>query len=276
MADDKAAITHSMQDVISKYNTLVSNYKAASTAARGASGNVLPAPLSNDTGARRMISQLGSALTGPPVGMAASAFRSVGDLGITGNSNGTLTLDTNAFQKALDQDSDGAKRLFAFTGSTSNGVVNFSQGAASTTAMNVAFTISTFDGNTGIWSGVLAADGGAPIAVTGTKDGSVNGVAGTPMEGLQLAVTGTGAGTLSLAKGAAQSTRDLISSLTSFNGQIWNTQQTLTQNNASLDAQVQSRKTLLDTQQKQLKQRFAEMEASVSQLRTASGGLAGL
>lgn len=276
VSGDKGAITLSMQDVISKFNTLATNYKAAATATRDASGNIVPAPLSSDPTARRMLAQVRAALTGIPAGLPASAtFKSTGDLGITGNPDGTLTLDAAAFQKALDQDPDGAKRVFAFTGSTSNGVVGFSQGAAHTTALNVAFTVTGYDGNTGGWSGTLAADGGAPVAVTGTKDGQVAGVEGTSMEGLRLSVTGTGTGTLSLTKGAAQSTQDLVASLTSYQGLIWNTQQTITQTNANLDARVKSRQVLLYTQQKRLKQRFAEMEASVSQLRTASGGLAG-
>ena len=64
----------------------------------------------------------------------------------------------------------------------------------------IAFTISTYDGNSGSWTGTLTADGGTPVAVTGTKNGPVAAaVSGTDLgalTGLQLAVTGTGSGTI--------------------------------------------------------------------------------
>ena len=119
-----------MQDVLSKYNTLMNDYAAASKATKGSTGDVIPAALSNDSTARGIISQIQSLMTGIPSGMPASAvYKSIGDLGITANSDGTLSLNTNAFTTAITNNPQAAKQVFDFTGSTSNGVVNFSQGS---------------------------------------------------------------------------------------------------------------------------------------------------
>jgi len=283
VAEDTSTITATMQDVISKFNTLMNDYTTNSTATKDASGNIVPAPLSNDSTAETMINQLQSALTGVPVGLPSSAaYMSVGDLGITANSDGTLSLDTNAFTTAITNNPQAALSVFNFTGATTNGVLNFTQGSGSTTAQSIAFNVTSYDGNTGAWSGTLAADGGAAVNVSGTKDGSITAMPPTTsapgtslgsMAGLQLAVTGTGSGTLSLTKGVAQSTQDLISNLTGYDGSIWNTLQSLSSANTDLTTQISEEKGLLATKQAALQLQFAEMEAAVAQMKTASAGM---
>jgi len=227
-----------------------------------------------------MISQVQAIMTGIPAGMPSSAaYQSMGDLGITANSDGTLSMDTNAFSTALSNNPQAAKNVFDFTGTTSNGVVNFSQGSAATTARNVAFNITSFNGNTGAWSGTLAADGGPAINVSGGNGGVVNstdsGVSLGSLAGLQLMVTGTGGGNLSLTKGVAQSAQDLVANLTSTTGTLWNTLQSITSANTVLGQHITQEQELLNTKQDQLETQFAEMEATVAQMKAASGGLAG-
>jgi len=280
VAEDTSTITASMQDVITKYNTLMNDYTSASKATKGTTGDVIPAALSNDSTARGMISQVQAIMTGIPAGMPSSAaYQSMGDLGITANSDGTLSMDTNAFSTALSNNPQAAKNVFDFTGTTSNGVVNFSQGSAATTARNVAFNITSFNGNTGAWSGTLAADGGPAINVSGGNGGVVNstdsGVSLGSLAGLQLMVTGTGGGNLSLTKGVAQSAQDLVANLTSTTGTLWNTLQSITSANTVLGQHITQEQELLNTKQDQLETQFAEMEATVAQMKAASGGLAG-
>lgn len=271
VAEDKSAITTAMQDVISKYNTMVSDFKAASTATKDSQGNIIPAALTNDSTARDIMRQMQTALRGVPSGLSpTSPFQSAGDLGIKANSDGTLSLDVSAFQKALDQDPDAARKVFSFTGTTTNGVATFVGGGANTLSGDVAFNIATYDATTGNWSGTV---GG--VTVSGTKGGVVSGATGTSIEGLMISVTGTGSGTLSLTKGVGQITQDVVSNLTAYNGTFWNTLASIDQQNQSLTSQIDSSQSRLDKRQADLKQKFARMEANLSQLRAASGGLAG-
>ncbi len=278
VAEDTSTITASMQDVISKYNTLINDYTTSTKATKDTNGNVVPAPLSNNAAAENMMAQVQSVMAGIPAGMPASApYRSVGDLGITANSDGTLSLDTNTFDTALTSDPQAAGNVFDFTGTTTNGVVNFLQGSVATTAQNVAFNITSYNGNTGAWSGTLAADGGAAIAVNGTQGGGVTAAnAGTSLgslSGIELTVTGTGSGTLSLTTGVAQQAQNLISNLTSATGTIWNTLQALSSANTSLATQITTEQGTLNNIQSELQLQFANMEATVAQLKTASGAL---
>ena len=284
VAEDTSTISASMQDVISKYNTLLNDYTTASTATKDSNGGVVAAALSNDSTSRSIMNQVTSTLTGIPKGLSASApYKSIGDLGITANPDGTLALDTSAFTTAITTNPQAAKAVFDFTGTTSNGVMTFTQGSSATTAQNIAFNVTSYDGNTGNWSGTLAADGGTAIAVNGTKGGSVtlDSLANPPgttlgaLSGLQLAVTGEGSGTMALTKGVAQTTQDLVSSLTGYNGTIWNTLQDITTTNTNLSSQISQEQSLLATKQNQLELQFADMEAAVAQLKAASAGMAG-
>jgi hypothetical protein len=155
--------------------------------------------------------------------------------------------------------------------------VTFSQGGSNTTANNIAFDITSYDGNTGVWSGTLAADGAPSVTVTGTKGGAVTaappGTSLGTMAGLQLNVSGTGQGTLSLTQGVAQSTQNVITNLTGYDGEIWNTTQSLASANTSLATQISEEKTTLNAIQSQLELQFATMEAAVAQMKTASAGM---
>jgi flagellar capping protein FliD len=93
------------------------------------------------------------------------------------------------------------------------------------------------------------------------------------LTGLELDVTGTGTGTLSLTTGVAQSTQNVINNLTAFDGPIWNTQQSITSANADLANQISAEQQLLSATQNQLENQFASMEASVAQMKVASAGM---
>jgi flagellar hook-associated protein 2 len=277
VAEDTSTITTTLQSVVTSYNQLLNDYTVASTATKDASGNIVSAPLSNDSTARNLLAQIQSVFTSIPAGMPSSAtYQSVGDLGITTNSDGTLALNTSTLTTALQNNPDAAQNVFDFTGTTTNGVVNFNQGTAQTTALKIAFNITNYNGNTGAWSGTMSADGGAAVSVSGGKNQPVTGVDGTSMEGIQLDVTGEGSGTLSLTTGVAQATQNAVASMTGYQGPIWNTVQALANDSTSLTTQIASEQNTLTNIQNQLELQFANMEATVSQLKTASGGLASL
>jgi flagellar capping protein FliD len=63
--------------------------------------------------------------------------------------------------------------------------------------------------------------------------------------------------------------------MTGTTGALWNTLQSISSANTDLTQQITQEQELLNTKQSQLELQFAEMEATVAQLKTAAGGLSG-
>jgi flagellar hook-associated protein 2 len=105
VVQDKSAAVTAMQDVLNKFNTLVKNFKSASTSTKDSStGEVIAAPLSNDSTARSILDQLRAAMGGVPSGLSeTAAYKRLSDIGIKTTSDGTLSLDTTVFQAAMDK-----------------------------------------------------------------------------------------------------------------------------------------------------------------------------
>ena len=61
--------------------------------------------------------------------------------------------------------------------------------------------------------------------------------------------------------------------MTGYDGEIWNTTQSLASANTSLATQISEEKTTLNAIQSQLELQFATMEAAVAQMKTASAGM---
>ncbi len=274
VAQDKASATAGMQDLVTKFNALLKVYKDASTVTRDSSGENTSGPLVGDYVARSVISQVRSALSGTPDGLSPSAlYQSAAQIGLKTNTDGTLTLDTLAFQDALDKDPDAVKKVFSFSGTSTNGSVSFSSGTAATQTGDVGFDLTYGAG--GAISGSLTYGGTTYSGLTGTN-GALLGPGGTPLEGLSLAVTGSGSGTITLSRGIGQKLQDLISSLTSYSGTLETTRSNLTEQNKTLTTRIEAGQALLDKRQATLKAQFDKMEATISQLRSASSSLSGL
>jgi len=266
VAVDKSAITSAMQDVISKFNTMVKAYKDAS----GTGG-----ALANDPSVRSFISQIRAALSGSPSGLPASAsFTSTADLGIKTNRDGTLSLDTTVFQAALEKDSAAAKKVFAFSGASTNGVVSFYGGSAKTATGSLGFNITSFTSG-GAVTGTFTV-GGTDYVLTGSN-GTLSGATGTPLEGLILSVTGTGSGTLSLSRGVGQAARDSISDLTaSGTGNLAMILSSIDGQNSNLTRQISEGQARLDRRKEVLQAQYAQLEATVGQLQAAGQSLSGI
>ncbi len=266
VAVDKGAITSAMQDVISKFNTMVKAFKDAS----GTGG-----ALANDPSVRSFISQIRAALSGSPSGLASTAaFTSTADLGIKTNRDGSLSLDVTTFQSALDKDPAAAKRVFAFSGISTNGVVSFYGGGPKTTTGAVAFNITSFTSG-GVVAGTFTV-GGTDYALSGTN-GTLSGVAGTPLEGLILSVTGTGSGSLNLTRGVGQAARDAISDLTaSGTGNLAMILSAIDTQNSNLTRQISVGQARLDRRKETLQAQYAQLEATVGQLQAAGQSLSGI
>lgn len=266
VALDKGAITSAVQDVVSKFNALVKAYKDAS-----ASGGAL----ANDPSVRGFLSQVRAALSGSPAGLPATAsLTSTADLGIKTNRDGSLSLDATALQSALDKDPAAAKRIFAFTGDSSNGAVTFFAGGSKTATGPVAFNITSFASG-GAVTGTFTV-GGTDYTLTGSN-GTLAGAAGTPLEGLIVSVTGTGTGTLNLTRGVGQAVRDLVSDLTaSGTGNLSLILSSIDQQNQVLAKQLTEGQQRLDRRRDILQAQFAAVESTIGQLQAAGQSLSGI
>lgn len=274
VAQDKTAATAGMQDVLTKFNALLKVYKDAAASTKESDGSLTPGALTGDTTARSVMSQVRAALGGTADGMSASAlYKSGAELGIKTNVDGTLSLDVTAFQAALDKDPDAVKRVFSFSGTSTNGNVSFASGTTATKTGAVDFDLTYGAG--GAISGSLTYNGVTYSGLSGTN-GTLTGPTGSPLEGLNLTVTGSGTGTLTLSRGVGQKLQDLITDLTSYSGTIETTRTSIDVQNKSLTSRIETGQVLLDKRKAALKAQFDKMESTLSQMRAASASLSGI
>lgn len=273
VAQDKAAATAGMQDVVTKFNAMLKTYKDGATTIKNSDGSINQGPLSGDSGTLAMISQIRNTLLGSSAGLSGgSAFQKAASLGIKTQSDGTLSLDTTVFQAALDKDPAAVKRLFAFSGESTNGAVSVQSGSAKTATGTVTFTIDSYTAG-GAVSGTFTGTPNGPITLTGTN-GVLNGTG--DLDGLSLAVSGLGSGSLTLSRGAGQAARDLITNLTSTGtGSIAATLTNLDTQNRTLTTQIDAGQSALARRKKVLQSQFSKMEVAIAQMRASAGSLSG-
>ena len=276
VAQDKATATAGVQDVITKFNALIKIYKDASTTTKDTDGSAIQGPLANDASTRGIISQIRATLTGTSAGLpGTSAYQIPASLGIKTLSDGTLSLDTTVFQAAIDKDPTAAKRLFTLSGDSSNGILTFQSGGANTATGAISFTIDSYTAGGAVSGTFSGTSNGTPfsIGLTGSS-GTLIGTTGTPLEGLTVAVTATGSGTLTVSRGAGQAVRDLVANLTaSGSGSLATALTNIESQNVILSAQIDSAQSALDRRKKVLQLQFSKMEVAIAQMRSAAGSL---
>ena len=271
VALDTGGTTTALQDFITKYNQLMKDYKVASTATKNADGSIAQAPLSSDANTRALMANLRATLVGASAGLpSGSTYKTLASLGVTTQADGTLYLNTYTFQQAMTGAIANVQSLFNFSGTSTNQYVTVKSGDSQTATGSVDFSI-TKDGSGVLW-GTLTQN-----AVTTDPIKISNGIlVGTgAYAGLNLSVTDTGTGTLSLTRGAGQAVSDLLSTFTGTNGSIATTLNTITTQNVSLATQIVQGQATLDREAKALKQKFAQMEAIVGQMKVTSSSLFG-
>jgi flagellar hook-associated protein 2 len=268
---DKGGATTAMQTFITAYNKLRNDYKTASTSTKNADGSIKLAPLANDPSSRAFMASLQSALKGASTGMPSSTtYKTLASMGVSSLPDGTLNMNIIAFQTAMGNDLTAALNLFKFAGTSTSQNVAVTSGGAQTATGNVDFAITKDVGGT-LW-GTLTQNGvtTAPIQVV---DGTLQGTGS--YTGLNLMVSGTGSGTVTLMRGSGQAAADLISSFTGVTGGIKNALNSITLQDKGLDLQIQSAKSRLASDTANLKKQFARMEAIVGQMKAAAGSLTG-
>ncbi len=278
---DKVGSTAAIQDVITKYNQLVKDYKAASTATKNTDGTIALAPLSNDASTRALMADLKKTMSGTSAGMPEdSAYKSLASLGITTLADGGLILNTSTFQTAVSNDLSAVKRLFSFSGTSTSQAVSFKSAGTTTLTGAVGFEVTRNLGDNTLWGTLTKLDAagnpvGAPSSpIQVSADGTLVGTG--DFAGLNLSVTGTGTGRLSLTRGAAQQAIDLLTGFTGTTGTIsTNLTRIVTQNN-NLASQIGQAQTRLNQEKEMLKKKFAQMEVIVGRMKASAGSLSGL
>ena len=106
VAQDTAAVTSAVNAFVSAYNKFA-NTTAALTAYNPQTKE--KGPLLGDAGVRSAVGQLRHALGEPVTG---KTLRSLSDIGISAQRDGTLKLDSGALQKALEKDPKAVAALF--------------------------------------------------------------------------------------------------------------------------------------------------------------------
>ena len=123
VAQNQAAATTALQTVITNYNTIVTGYTSASTATKNSDGSINPGALSGDATSASLMVQIRSAMLGVSSGLSAAGapYTSLASVGVSINSDGTLTLNTTAFQNALTKNPTAVVNLFTTSGGSSSG-----------------------------------------------------------------------------------------------------------------------------------------------------------
>ncbi|MPQ55526.1 flagellar filament capping protein FliD [Duganella sp. FT27W] len=107
---DTAATTANVQSFVTAYNNLY-NAISSLTQAGNAASNVTPGVLNADSGVKALRDQLGTALRAATGGLSLVSF------GITGNRDGTLSLDTARLTKAVAANPGSLDTMFGSSSS---------------------------------------------------------------------------------------------------------------------------------------------------------------
>ena len=268
---DKPNTTAAMADFISKYNQLLKDYKTASTSTKNPDGSINQAALAGDASTSALMSTLKASLAGASAGLpSTSTYKSLASVGITNMADGSLFLNSSTFQTAMATDLSSLQSLFNFSGTSTNQGVTFKSAGPKTATGTVDFAI-TKDGSGTLW-GTLTRNSvtSAPIQVSG---GTLVGTG--DLEGLVLAVTDTGSGTLALSRGAGQAGSDLLSKFVGLGGGITTGLDSIYTQNNNLSTQITQAQSMLNREKEVLKLKFAKMEAAVGAMKAAAGSLSG-
>ena len=130
-----------INDFISKYNDVVSylNNQFTYNEETKSAG-----PLSGNSAARSVQSAILSMVTSQAEGLDDDAtYNSLVDIGIRMNNDGTIYLDTDEFEEAIENDFEGVKKVFQEVGTTTDTHVSYLTRTSDTEAGTYAVEITT-------------------------------------------------------------------------------------------------------------------------------------
>ena len=136
VTQDSAETIKSVDSFVAAYNALIENANSLTfydpeTREQGV--------LTGDSSIRSIISQIRNVMTGAVAGVTGSR-RSLADIGISFQKDGSLKLDSAKLQTALTEDPENVAALFARTGSTTDPLVTYK--TASSTSIAGTYNVS--------------------------------------------------------------------------------------------------------------------------------------
>jgi flagellar hook-associated protein 2 len=125
---DTTAVTAAVNGLIKTYNDLASTIKNVSGYN---SGTREAGVLLGDSSVRNVESQVRKLLSSAATG-SNSSLRSLGEIGISIDKNGTMSLDSSKLSKAMDKNVTDVAALFSSIGKATDSLVSFSSASAQT------------------------------------------------------------------------------------------------------------------------------------------------
>ncbi len=139
--NDFSNLESKINDFVSKYNDVISylNNQFSYNEETKSAG-----PLSGNSAARSVQSAVLEMISSKVEGINSDAtYQSLVDIGIRMNNDGTIYLDTEKFEDAIENDYEGVKKVFEEIATTSNTNVSFIARTSSTEAGTYAVEITT-------------------------------------------------------------------------------------------------------------------------------------
>lgn len=199
-------------------------------------------------------------------------FSTLARIGISTGSDGTLSIDEDDLEDALEDNFDDVMKLLTAYGETTDTGVSFlnSRSMTESGTYNVVLT--------GVGSSLAGTIGGYAAVASGTN--ILRGAEGTPVEGLSLYVTAktTGDyGTVTFSSGIFDQLDRLINEYTNTTDGLIKTKEE--QINSQIDDyedEIDSKEALLDKTEARMRAKFTQMELSLQQLQMQSAYLSAL
>ncbi len=184
---DTSKAAQAVQDFVDLYNSLQDVFKTLGSYDNNPTDeDPVSGSLKGDSILRMMKQQLRDMLMQPVSGLTG-AVRSLADVGIKTNLDGTLSLDTARLQQALSADPEAVGKLFAASMQATDPLVSYVGSSDKTPEGTWDLFVSTAASQASITGGTLGSGGSF------TVDGSNN--------TLQISVNGTASATITLAAG---------------------------------------------------------------------------
>ena len=111
VASDRPTAT-SVQDVVTKFNAMLTAYKKDAAVTRNSDGSINQGPLATDFSAKSIVVQTRGALTSSS---GSTTHPNLSSIGIKTQADGTLSFNSSTFEAALAADPVGVQSLLAFT-----------------------------------------------------------------------------------------------------------------------------------------------------------------
>lgn len=139
IASDTASVVKLVQNFVSAYNTMMSTFNQLggydTTTQTGG-------PLLGDATMRGIQSSIQGIVGNMVSGLSSASYRALVDIGITTQSDGTLSLDTTKLQTALNSSPDAVARVFGADGVPTDSLINYTDSTSSTQPGTYALNVT--------------------------------------------------------------------------------------------------------------------------------------